>query len=329
MTETNNHMLQAAFAEYREKTGWQGLSGEDAIESFVAFCESGQSKAYAPSPATDPKGRTVLARNGEDALLFTSPTSPTPYVIACGYDEATGEWASGLYRSDLGRAWDEFQPDIIEQATVRWQRQDLEQALMAADIPPTRENVNDLLSATEYMRGWEDVAIQNGNEMLAEYAAGMKPEAQEATLCRSYGSLDKAADIVYPGGTDQGFVYKDARAFQEKSGEICYIPEHGFDSATPVDGGYRLSECDGYTYGQFLAACGGNERVAEVVFQNVDWQGPAAYYGEMDEEELAELLAQERGDGGTLYSLGSEQRDMNAARGALDTGSAPQPGKER
>ena len=110
----------------------------------------------------------------------------------------------------------------------------------------------------------------------------------------SCGSLTpiKGGDwLVYPGATDQGFIYKDALAFQQKTGGICYIPEHGFDDAQVQEGGYLLSTCEGYTYQEFLEACGGNERVAEHVFANMDWQSPGTYYDEMTLEEVAETMS--------------------------------------
>lgn len=125
-------------------------------------------KAAMRSNGMDPKGHTVLARNADSALLFTSPDAPTPFVIACGYDEKTGEWASGLYRSDLGRAWEEFQPGIVESASIRWQREDFEAALAQQGIEPTRENVNLLINETRGLRGWQEHAISNGWEHMED-----------------------------------------------------------------------------------------------------------------------------------------------------------------
>ena len=45
--------------------------------------------------------KTVLARNGERALLFTNPTLPLPYVVTDNYSDLTGEWNHGTYHSSL------------------------------------------------------------------------------------------------------------------------------------------------------------------------------------------------------------------------------------
>lgn len=39
--------------------------------------------------------------SGEDALLFNPNNDHTPYIVAHGYDAATGGWASGSYFCDL------------------------------------------------------------------------------------------------------------------------------------------------------------------------------------------------------------------------------------
>lgn len=223
--------LSAAFEEYRLKTGWQGLSGAEAVETFVRFCESGKSEAYRqPGPgagarsrdaellaqyqaamvglcrelglepstsvadpyyyadmaseaigelqarqgALDPKGHVVLCDFGDAALVLTSTSAPEPFVVAHGYDPDTGEWARGEYFSDLSWAWDEANPSIISDATVKWTREDLADALVRAGLPETDRNADELLEAAGGLVGWRDAATRRGNEFLDEAAADVK-----------------------------------------------------------------------------------------------------------------------------------------------------------
>lgn len=171
MSSTADKMKEL-FDAYRTKTGWQGLDAESAIESFLNFCEGELLNE-----------RTVLAREGKDALVFTGIRSPEPFVVAHGYDEATNSWRYGSYYQDLGQAWDKFQPTIIEEATIRWQREDFEEALARRGIAATAANVDALIEEMQNMAGWRDLAIQDGNERIEEcvsYAAlPDKPAKQE------------------------------------------------------------------------------------------------------------------------------------------------------
>ncbi len=121
----------------------------------------------------DPKGYAVLAGGEGYALVFRGERAVEPFVIASGYDPKTGTWAHGSYYADLGRAWECFQDDIIEDASVRWVYEDIERALEQAGAPVNGDTVEELLDAVEDMRGWRDSAISRGNEMLEECAANI------------------------------------------------------------------------------------------------------------------------------------------------------------
>lgn len=66
------------------------------------------------------------------------------------------------------------------------------------------------------------------------------------------------------GQTNQGLVYKNPLAFRHKNG-ICYVSE--------------LSD-DEYTYEDFLRISNGNEDIASILFETVDWQSPSTLYDE-------------------------------------------------
>lgn len=152
----------------------------------------------------DPKGNIVLEDFGRNALVVRTgsdgeilPKSLQPYVIAHDYEAKTGEWSHGSYFSDLGHAYETADPDIIEQASIRWQRNDLMAALEEAGVTPTEIMVTNLLSDVSYMHGWRDVAISRGNEMLSDraldYAKSQQVEKNELPTC-TISLADRAND---------------------------------------------------------------------------------------------------------------------------------------
>lgn len=88
--------------------------------------------------AIDPKGNIVLKEFGDTALLFRPQNNYEPFVVASGYDKENGEWASGSYFSDLGHAWEKANPEIAEEACIRWQRDDIATALQDQGFAASR-----------------------------------------------------------------------------------------------------------------------------------------------------------------------------------------------
>lgn len=170
--------LKEVFELYKTKTGWKGLDAESGIESFLSFYERETQRQAAAqdqiqslsSVQLDPKGHVVLAEFGNDALVFTGRQAVEPFVCASGYDAKTGEWTSGSYYSDISRAYERINPEIIEQSCVRWEREDFRAALIDQGLEATEDNVNALAVLSDYMEGWKDWAIENGNEDLTDYA---------------------------------------------------------------------------------------------------------------------------------------------------------------
>lgn len=156
-------------------------------------------------PVLDPKGNIVLENFGRDALIVRTgsdgtilPKALQPYVVAHGYEAETGEWGHGSYFSDLGHAYEAADPDIIEQASIRWMRDDLAQALEEAGIEPSKGAIYSLQSDVADMSGWRDMAISHGNEMLSDYACDIAKEHKSSE--KSFGKekapslADRAAD---------------------------------------------------------------------------------------------------------------------------------------
>lgn len=77
-------------------------------------------------------------------------------------------------------------------------------------------------------------------------------EDQEAVLDRGYYR--------------QGWIFKDEEAFRLHPEQVCYVPE--------------LSD-EGYTRQDFLAMCNGQEEVATLLFESVDWQSPETLLNEL------------------------------------------------
>ena len=94
---------------------------------------------------------------------------------------------------------------------------------------------------------------------------------------------------------NNGVVYKDRHAFETGEG-VCYINEYGFEESDALD---HLSDkqslgaelvnnpyvaISGYTRQDLLDICCGNERLAEDLFDHLDWMAPEALFDEWERE---------------------------------------------
>lgn len=129
----------------------------------------------------DPKGNVVLEQFEDSAYGTTAvllrPESAAyraqtglgdPYVVAYGYDKETGEWSHGYYTSNLSYAVDRANPEILEEATIKWQREDFEAALEEKGLEPSKRNMEALIQACGKMQGWKDWATVGGNETIED-----------------------------------------------------------------------------------------------------------------------------------------------------------------
>lgn len=101
--------------------------------------------------------------------------------------------------------------------------------------------------------------------------------------------------VIYKDGTvkkdetDQGLVFKDNNAFENGQG-ICYIPEECGNIVENIYQGdlSKLSDEDlaiCYTKQDFLDLVDGNEKLAKIVFEMVDWQDPSTLVEELYRED--------------------------------------------
>ncbi len=64
----------------------------------------------------------------------------------------------------------------------------------------------------------------------------------------------------------QGWIFKDEYAFHHEPKKPCYVPEE--------------EEEGFYTREDFLVLCNGQGDIAEMIFDEVDWQHPETYFDE-------------------------------------------------
>ena len=103
-------------------------------------------------------------------------------------------------------------------------------------------------------------------------------------------------------GYSEGVIYKDYDAFETGQG-VCYINEYGFENAEQnagelfefemkeyatskgvVDNPYFTT--DGYTRDGILAIAGGNEKLAQTLFEEAEWQCIETILDEMERTDF-------------------------------------------
>lgn len=105
---------------------------------------------------------------------------------------------------------------------------------------------------------------------------------------RSRGLMSTNRDgepIVIGGPTDNGYVYRNPRAFEDRGDDVAYIANAAWEEPLRQDefGYVRISDIDPehiYTYNRILAAAQGSRRMAERIFAELDWQHPETLYDE-------------------------------------------------
>jgi hypothetical protein len=116
----------------------------------------------------------VIARAGDNALIYRECNKLTPYIVAYGYNEERGDWCQGSYHDDLGRAYNEFHPEIIEGLTTRWHKDDVFYAA-CAEVEVDPDTVDDRLrdrmvaefvNDKAWVKALHDRSIEVMNEML-------------------------------------------------------------------------------------------------------------------------------------------------------------------
>ena len=130
--------------------------------------------------AIDTKGNIVLEQFQDGTALLFQPGNAQPFCVATDYDRATASWSYGKYFSDLGCAYEAADPEIIEDASVRWVKEDIREKLKAQDIAPTEFNVQSVIMGNSRLwerpldRDFRDNMIASGNDDLDARVAILK-----------------------------------------------------------------------------------------------------------------------------------------------------------
>lgn len=115
-----------------------------------------------------PKGDTLLASFGADALIFRGQQAVEPYVVAHGYNPERGDWAAGSYYSSPVDAWCEADPRAIAGSALYWEREDIAEALRDRGLPATDFNIDTVIGEAEGMVPVKLRAYEYGSEFIRE-----------------------------------------------------------------------------------------------------------------------------------------------------------------
>lgn len=144
--------------------------------------------------APDPKGNVELTRFGSIAILFCG--GDEPFMVVRGYDGKTGEWLGDSVRvDDLSVAWDIADPEIIEDATVKWTRTDIAEILEDRGIEANEWNVDAVVKTPD---------LENSPSLLGEMSKDGGRDYIDLTIAQlcSAGVLDVPEGFRLEEGLD-------------------------------------------------------------------------------------------------------------------------------
>lgn len=144
--------------------------------------------------APDPKGNVELTRFGSTAILFCG--GDEPFMVVRGYDGKTGEWLGDSVRvDDLSVAWDIADPEIIEDATVKWTRTDIAEILEDRGIEANEWNVDAVVKTPD---------LENSPSLLGEMSKDGGRDYIDLTIAQlcSAGVLDVPEGFRLEEGLD-------------------------------------------------------------------------------------------------------------------------------
>lgn len=141
--------------------------------------------------AIDPKGNIVIEQFEDATALLFQPGNVQPFCVAENYNRATGEWSSGTYFGSVADAHDRANPEIIEGATVKWEKEDIREKLENNGIEPSEENVQIVIDGDPglWLKPMNDMfnfdfrgsMIADGNDSLADRVHLLKEEEKFIT----------------------------------------------------------------------------------------------------------------------------------------------------
>lgn len=134
---------------------------------------------------------------------------------------------NGKYFSDLGCAHEAADPEIIEDANVRWVKEDIREKLKAQDIAPTEFNVQSVIMGDSRLwerpldRDFRDNMIASGNDDLDARVAILKENGnfKNVDTAMPVESLDDLEQYRSDRLTDKVTSLKDSLDAQYKADE--------------------------------------------------------------------------------------------------------------
>lgn len=193
--------------------------------------------------AIDTKGNIVLEQFQDGTALLFQPGNAQPFCVATDYDRATASWSYGKYFSDLGCAHEAADPEIIEDASVRWVREDIREKLKAREIEPTEFNVQSVIMGDSMLwerpldRDFRDNMIASGNDDLDARVAILKENGnfKNVDTAMPVESLDDLEQYRSDRLTDKVTSLKDSLDAQYKADERGRV----FDRPCQLDARFK------------------------------------------------------------------------------------------
>lgn len=167
--------------------------------------------------APDPKGNVELVRFGSTAILFCG--GDEPFMVAKGYDGKTGEWSGDSVRvADLSVAWDIADPEIIEDATVRWTRTDVADILEGRGIEANDWNIDAVIKSPD---------LENSPSLLGDMSKDGGRDYLDLTITQlcSIGALDVPAGFRLEEGLDDIAERMDEYCVGDDLGDMAQLTE--------------------------------------------------------------------------------------------------------
>lgn len=139
----------------------------------------------------------------------------------------TASWSYGKYFSDLGCAHEAAGPEIIEDASVRWVKEDIREKLKAQEIEPTEFNVQSVIMGDSRLwerpldRDFRDNMIASRNDDLDARVAILKENGnfKNVDTAMPVESLDDLEQYRSDRLTDKVTSLKDSLDAQYKADE--------------------------------------------------------------------------------------------------------------
>lgn len=157
------------------------------------------------------------------------------------------------------------------------------------------------LSVCKNAKNFDSEFVEQSKKFVESYATPDNENDLRPNYVKT-GKIETFEEKRYLYGyTSDGMCFKDEEVYLNRPDEICYIPESTFIDCDKDDNGSISSddaEMGGYSHNSILDLCDGNENLAKIVFDTIEWQCPETYYNELlDSASEEELEILKKGEG--------------------------------